>query len=668
MTNRHRIIAALSSAGVGGFIGSILDEFGQIDLAYIFDASSSSVLELTGKTPALTEVGAPEYRGQGIGGGIERVVKYDGGSSYHEAVMPGGTDKSFTIFFLFRPSTGTTQMLAGCGNNSNDYFVLWLTSGFLRARAYVAPSGAIRDTSSPLYACNDDQWHLGALRYDAADDSASVFFNGLGPYDSADFSTGQTANREWRFGDAIPATTGFEGSIAAMLWSNSVMSDADCLAITALVAPPYRRFNNDPILGFAANLRNAWQLLEDYGDTTLLDNKNGYTFNTTGLPALRQEALFPTQERFSIALQGTNGAVCSSATGHNYLTVGTYSIFVSISVDDVTDAERVIVGNSILAGERGMSLLYDAGDLVVWHSDGTTRSEVRAVGVITDTDPHRIVVCAGGGTAEIYLDGTLVATGAIVSGVSGSTNVLQLGQSVGGLNRFDGRIGPMIVTLTKASEVQVARDWEVRRLWKNTLPTIGQVVCSLGDSLVHGLTATTDPTSGNHGGWRPSLFWEMHRRGSSIQIGGTLVAGPYDGVDRHNGYGGQKVLTINGFVGTVAALSPDVLIVIAGTNDILAGDGAATTLTRIQTLMTSIESAMPTTQVIVCGLPSVGGTYAADAVTFNAGLEAAVSGFSNAVALPDLFDSLTLDATNIHPTLASYETVGKRLADAIESL
>lgn len=647
---------------VTGWIGAMLDAFPALSLAYRFDGATPT--EVQGKlTPAITAVGTVD-NATGVAGASDFVSVYDGGVSYHEATMPAGTDSSFTVFFLYRGGAGTTQMLASVGTDANDYFVLWLTSGYLRARAYVT-SGSIRDTAVPLYTSNDTLWHLGCFRYDSATDIATIFFNGHGPYVIADFNTGQTASRAWRFGDGVPSTTGWQGSIAAMLWSSTAMSDADCAEITNYVAPPYRTWNNDPVLGLVAGLRSTWQFTEAVGDTTLADSKNAYTLTTTGVPALQQEPLFAANEPYSIAFTGTNGASVGAISFYNYLTVGTYSFVVSVSVDDLTAADQVIMGNSIVAGEKGAALLIDAGDVVLWHSDGSTQYEVRAVGAIADNQPHRIAITAGSGTAQIYVDGTQVATGAIGAGTSDSTNVFSVAQTAAGTNRFNGRIGPPVTALVKITPEQVAFDWEKVRYFRNVYPTDGLGVLSLGDSLVEGLSS--EDSLGNAGGWRPSFFWRCARSGTPRQLVGTKTGGPYKPVDKHNGYGGQTILTINGLVATAAASAPDVVVVMAGTNDILAGAGSATALTRYQTLMTTIETQLPAAKVLACGLPSVTGTYAADAVAFNAGLAAAVAGFDNVMAYPTAFDGLTL-VDGIHPNRASYIELGERIADQVLAL
>lgn len=648
-----------SGVVIAGWIGEMLSAYPDINLAYQFDDSVPT--EVMGRGPTFTETGAVTNL-TGVAGVSDFVTLYDGGGSYQEATMPAGIGSDFTVFFLYRAGTGTTQMMASVGNGVNDYFVLWITSGYLRARGFETFT---RDTAVPLYTSNDGLWHLGCFRYNSSSDVASVFFNGHGPYEVIDFRTGQTTSNAWRFGDGIPASTGFQGSIAAMLWSSSVMSDADCAAITNYVAPPYRTWNNDPVLGLVGNLRSVWQFTEGVGVTALADSKNAYTLTTTGTPAMQQEPLFAANEPYSIAWTGANGASVASLSFYNYLTVGTYSFIVSVSVDDLTLTERVVMGNSIVAGEKGAALLIDETDVVLWHSDGTTRHEVRAVDAITDHQPHRIAVTAGGGTAQIYVDGVEVATGSIGSGASGSTNVFAIAQAVGGTNRFNGRIGPPVTTLVKITPEQVAADWEKVRYFRNVYPTDGASVLSLGDSLVEGLSS--EDALGNAGGWRPSFFWKSARSGNPFQLVGTKTGGPYSPVDKHNGYGGQTILTINGLVPTAATTNPDIVVVMAGTNDIITAAGSATALTRYQTLMSNIQSTMPSAKVLACGIPFITGTYASSAVDFNNGLAAAVASYPNVVAFPDAFSGLTL-VDGIHPNRASYITLGERISNKIQSL
>lgn len=211
------------------WIASLLGAYADLDLAYAFD-TAAPIAEFNGGSPSLAAVGTPTLE-SGLEGVGDFVTTYDGGASYNTATMPGGTDATFTAFFLFRAGVDTTQMLAGCGGGTNDYFLLYIVGGYLKIRSFA--NASIRDSPTSPDLVNDGNWHIGCFRYDYATDLGSMFIDGSGPYDVASLNSSHTPNRDWRFGDGIAATSGWKGSIAAMLWSNSAMSDADCAAITA---------------------------------------------------------------------------------------------------------------------------------------------------------------------------------------------------------------------------------------------------------------------------------------------------------------------------------------------------------------------------------------------------------------------------------------------------
>ncbi|MGF1602402.1 MAG: GDSL-type esterase/lipase family protein [Thermosynechococcaceae cyanobacterium] len=152
-------------------------------------------------------------------------------------------------------------------------------------------------------------------------------------------------------------------------------------------------------------------------------------------------------------------------------------------------------------------------------------------------------------------------------------------------------------------------------------------ILALGDSNTRGF-----PNLADNGGYRTQL-WNNLSPNFNLDFIGRLASGPGT-IDRnHEGRGGATIdeLTNGGVpvfeqptgvtppnygnIEAALAGNPDVVLLMAGTNDILAGDSANTALAKLDTLVGRIRAALPNTHILVASLIPNTSTTVTQAVT-----------------------------------------------------
>ena len=203
-------------------------------------------------------------------------------------------------------------------------------------------------------------------------------------------------------------------------------------------------------------------------------------------------------------------------------------------------------------------------------------------------------------------------------------------------------------------------------------------ILAFGDSVTAGVVESrTDLVTG---GYRPPLSDLLTERGVAFDYVGELnqtLPNLADG--DHGGYSGRTIDFLDGFdQDLVASENPDIVLLMAGTNDTKLDD-VPTMLADMRALLESLTDASPNLTVLVATIPPIdpegsSASRVAKVDAFNAGLETLVADIvaeGRSVAFVDMRD-LTLDEisdvdvdSGLHPTEAGYALIAQHWADAI---
>jgi chitodextrinase/lysophospholipase L1-like esterase len=168
-------------------------------------------------------------------------------------------------------------------------------------------------------------------------------------------------------------------------------------------------------------------------------------------------------------------------------------------------------------------------------------------------------------------------------------------------------------------------------------------IMPLGDSLTYGFI--NDGNSDNEiGGYRRYLWERLRGDGiTNVDFVGSLANG-IPTIDRdHEGHGGWRIDDLEAAVGGwLNASQPDIVLLLAGANDIIQGYGPSLALSRMGLLLDKIHTFRPAAKVIVANLP--GGRANADSMFSNV-TPAAVSAFNG--GLPSLVNARAGQGWNI---------------------
>ena len=218
-------------------------------------------------------------------------------------------------------------------------------------------------------------------------------------------------------------------------------------------------------------------------------------------------------------------------------------------------------------------------------------------------------------------------------------------------------------------------------------------ILPFGDSI----TAGTHAVGEYPGPYRIKLWEKLNEKFKDINFVGPRQNGPTKDFDQdHAGYGG---LTINrlannravkdypGFKDFVDTLegsnqTPNLVLLMAGTNDLLGEDTAETALGDLEKLLGKITGSFKDAKVLVSSIPpfDVDGSKfngisdkdakAGKVGSFNKGISGIAKGFTN-VSFVNVGGSLgtgDLVSDGVHPTQAGYAKLGNEWFSEIESL
>jgi lysophospholipase L1-like esterase len=170
-------------------------------------------------------------------------------------------------------------------------------------------------------------------------------------------------------------------------------------------------------------------------------------------------------------------------------------------------------------------------------------------------------------------------------------------------------------------------------------------------------------------GYRLHLWRLLRLDGYAVSMVGPYTnGGAYPGWDRnHAGVGGETTANILTRIDAqMSTYAPDLVILLAGTNDLKGGSSAANTLDRIDQLLTAIGP----TPCVLSTIPLLT-SYQTKTNTFNAGLPSEadkhshatfVDGAAGVSAANDLIDD------GVHPNGPGYLQLADQLLSTVEGL
>ncbi|RDW64132.1 hypothetical protein BP5796_10634 [Coleophoma crateriformis] len=182
------------------------------------------------------------------------------------------------------------------------------------------------------------------------------------------------------------------------------------------------------------------------------------------------------------------------------------------------------------------------------------------------------------------------------------------------------------------------------------------VILPLGDSITYG----TDSTDGN--GYRQNLETLVEAT-TPVNYIGSVQAGSMSDND-NEGHPGFTITQIGAQAVQDFTATPDVVLLMAGTNDVLQGLNLSTAPDRLSTLIDQLITGMPKAAILVATLtPLTTPSYEALRETYNAALPAIVAAKVSAGSLVQLVDMSNVtdaqiaSADGIHPNDAGYVTM-----------
>jgi lysophospholipase L1-like esterase len=183
----------------------------------------------------------------------------------------------------------------------------------------------------------------------------------------------------------------------------------------------------------------------------------------------------------------------------------------------------------------------------------------------------------------------------------------------------------------------------------------------IGDSITYGVIDSKKDTES--GGYRASLWQLLQADGYRVNFVGSQANGPASFDNQHEGYRGQTIEQIARSVqAQLARYRPDVVLLLAGTNDINRDNDLVHAPQRLKHLIEQIFKASPHTAVLVGTLPP--NTRSANNLQQVQAFNRAVRRFVNSpkqhdLQVVDLYKQLGLkDLTDqVHPTDRGYRQI-----------
>ncbi len=190
-------------------------------------------------------------------------------------------------------------------------------------------------------------------------------------------------------------------------------------------------------------------------------------------------------------------------------------------------------------------------------------------------------------------------------------------------------------------------------------------VMPLGDSGTLGAYSANDF---GIGGYRAPLWSRLTQEGYAVDFVGSVNGPAPQGVDPdHEGHGGWRIDDLDGSIdGWMASSRPDVILLMAGANDIIQGYGVSATVSHMDSLLAEIFVDRPSAVVLLGTLwwvptPNFYNYDISQIQGVNANLPSLVSKYSNQGRIIQLVDQYNLgwspsdfNADQIHPNANGY--------------
>ena len=197
-------------------------------------------------------------------------------------------------------------------------------------------------------------------------------------------------------------------------------------------------------------------------------------------------------------------------------------------------------------------------------------------------------------------------------------------------------------------------------------------IMPLGDSITHGWF---EPDSGVQGGYRINLYSHLTDAGYAFDFVGSQVNGPQPDKN-HEGWGGYKISELHfgkvageGVKAWLTANPADTVLLVIGTNDVMADDNLAAAPNRLSALIDAIRTERPSATVYVGSIPPLANTTDhAQVRTYNDGVRSMVATkASSQVRFVDMYSALTTAdlVDGIHPDRTGYDKMAAVWSDAL---
>lgn len=195
-------------------------------------------------------------------------------------------------------------------------------------------------------------------------------------------------------------------------------------------------------------------------------------------------------------------------------------------------------------------------------------------------------------------------------------------------------------------------------------------IMPIGDSITWGAVGPNLPPA--LGGYRSPLYEAIKACGQQVMFLGADNGNPsplltLNKEDYHCGYRGFRIDELSqcldgpnpypgniGYWFTILNMQPDIILLMAGTNDILQGKGVMVATNNMDAMIAKIHRMRPHTTIILSQIPPIFGSVAQQAEQFN----------TNLIGLVDKYKKLGVDITLVY-MYVSLLPFGKQFSDAV---
>ena len=193
-------------------------------------------------------------------------------------------------------------------------------------------------------------------------------------------------------------------------------------------------------------------------------------------------------------------------------------------------------------------------------------------------------------------------------------------------------------------------------------------VMPLGDSLTYGAGHQLH----QNGGYRIDLLQKLAMAGASTDFVGSVQSGPGTMSDRDNeGHNGWDTLEISGSVNSwLTTYTPQVILLLIGTNDIYENASGATVAGRLNALIGQIYGRLPNVSLIVASIPPLDSPKNSNVVAYNALIPGIVGDHAAAgrwIRFVDIYSVVSVAdlVDGIHPGTAGYSKMATAWFDTL---